>query len=139
MSKRNTQSNTSLLDEDITMWDVVWALGRLKGKVAPGKDGLTAEMINNVILVDFWYELFKLCWKEGMVLSIWKQSVVIPVPKKRSKGPCVTDDFRGISLVSVPYKAMCMIVKERLALVVEERKLVAEEQGGFRKGRGCRD
>ena len=40
-----------------------------------------------------------------------------------SKGPCVTDDFRGISLVSVPYKAMCMIVKERLALVVEERKL----------------
>ena len=102
---------------------MVWALGRLKGKAAPGKDGLTAGMINNVILVDFWYELFKLCWKEGMVPSIWKQSVVIPVPKKTSKGPCVTDDFRGISLVSVPYKAMCMIVKERLALVVEERKL----------------
>ena len=34
---------------------------------------------------------------------------------------------------------MCMIVKERLALVVEEKKLVAEVQGGFRKGRGCRD
>ena len=32
-----------------------------------------------------------------------------------------------------------MIIKERLALVVEERKLVAKEQGGFRKGRGCRD
>ena len=139
MSKWYKQSNTLLLDEDITRQEVVWALGRLKGKAAPGKDGLTAEMINNIILVDFWHELFKLCWKEGMVPSIWKQSVVIPVPKKRSKGPCVTDDFRGISLVSVPYKAMCMIVKERLALVVEERKLVAEEQGGFRKGRGCRD
>ena len=87
-------------------------------------------MISNVILVDCWYELFKLCW-EGMVPSIWKQSVVIPVPKKRSKGPCVTDDFRGITLVSIPYKTMCMIVKERLALVVEERKLVAEDQGGF--------
>ena len=58
---------------------------------------------------------------------------MIPVPKKRSKGPCVTDDFRGISLVSVPYKAMCMIVKERLALVVEERKLVAEEQGALER------
>ena len=32
-----------------------------------------------------------------------------------------------------------MIVKERLALVVEEKKLVAEEQGGFTKGRECRD
>ena len=71
--------------------------------------------------------------------SIWKQSVVIPVLKKRSRGLCNTDDFRGISLVSVPYKALCMIVKERFALVVEERKLVAEEQGGFRKGSGCRD
>ena len=53
---------------------------------------------------------------------------MIPVPKKRSRGPCNTDDFRGISLVSVPYKAMCMIVKERLALVMKERKYVAEEQ-----------
>ena len=60
---------------------------------------------------------------------------MILMPKKRSRGPCNTDDFRGISLVSVPYKALCMIVKERLALVVEERKLVAEEQGGFRKWR----
>ena len=32
-----------------------------------------------------------------------------------------------------------MIVKERLALVVEERKLFAEEQGGFCKGWGFRD
>ena len=34
---------------------------------------------------------------------------------------------------------MCMSVKERLALVVEKRNLFAEEQGGFRKGWGCRD
>ena len=26
-----------------------------------------------------------------------------------------------------------------MLIVVEERKLVAEEQGGFRKGWGCRD
>ena len=32
-----------------------------------------------------------------------------------------------------------MIVKESLALVMEGQKLVADEQGGFRKGRGCRD
>ena len=32
-----------------------------------------------------------------------------------------------------------MIVKGRLALVVEERKLVAEVQGGFRKGKRFRE
>ena len=88
--------------------------------------GEIPEVINNVILVDFWY--VKLHWREGMVPSIWKQGVGIPVPKKRSKGPCVTDDIHGISLVSVPYKAMCMIVKEKLTLAVEG-KLIAAEQG----------
>ena len=30
-------------------------------------------------------------------------------------------------------------LKERLATVVEEYNLVVEEQGGLRRGRGCRD
>ena len=34
---------------------------------------------------------------------------------------------------------MCAYRKERLVTVVEEYNLVVEEQGGFRKGRGCRD
>ena len=34
---------------------------------------------------------------------------------------------------------MCLIVQERLVEVVEEKQLLAEEQGGFRRGRGCRD
>ena len=36
-------------------------------------------------------------------------------------------------------KAMCGIIQERLTQVVGERNLVAEEQGGFRRGRGCRN
>ena len=137
MLRGQGKQNNSLLNEDLTMQEVVWALVKLKRKAAPGRDGLTAEMISKDVLLQVWYELFKLCWKEGMMPSIWKHSDVILVSKKRSRGPCNTDDFRGISLVSVPYKALCMIVKERLALVVEERKLVAGEQGGFRKRRLC--
>ena len=34
---------------------------------------------------------------------------------------------------------MCLIVQERLVKVAEERQLLVEEQGGFRRGRGCRD
>ena len=47
--------------------------------------------------------------------------------------------FRGILPTSVAYKAMCSMVHRRLVHMVEEKQLVAEEQGGFRKGRGCRD
>ena len=77
---------------------MVWALGRLKGKAAPGKDGWMAEMINSVNLVDFWYELFKLCWKEGVVLSNWKQGDLMPV-QMRSKSPFVTDDLYSYQFV----------------------------------------
>ena len=52
---------------------------------------------------------------------------------------CKMDECRGISLVPVACKAMCSIIHARLAHVVEEKNLVAEEQGGFRRRRGCRD
>ena len=63
---------------------------------------------------------------------------MVPIPKKRSR-ICKTDELRGLLLVPVAYKAMCNIIQGRLRHVVEEKNLVAEEQGGFRKGRGYRD
>ena len=64
-------------------------------------------MINREVLVDLWWDLFNWCWMSGMVPSVWKSSVVVPVPKKRSKGAHRTDELQGISLVSVAYKVMC--------------------------------
>ena len=43
----------------------------------------------------------------------------------------------GISFASLAYMAMYSIVHSRLVHMVEVKQLVAEEQGGFRKGRGC--
>ena len=62
---------------------------------------------------------------------------MVPIPKRSRSGVCKTQGFRNISLLPVAYKAMCSIAQNRLLQVVEERKLVAEEQGGFRKGRGA--
>ena len=38
-----------------------------------------------------------------MVPSMWKSSMVVPVPKSRSKGACRTEEFCGISVVSVVF------------------------------------
>ena len=46
---------------------------------------------------------------------------------------CKIDDLRRISLASVVYKTMCSMVHRRLVHMVEEKQLVAEEQGGFGK------
>ena len=120
------------MDEDITREEVVWALRKLKVKVTAGWDGITVEMMNREVLVELWWELFNWYWTTGMVPPVWR-SMVAPVPKKMNKGVCKKEDLRGISLVSVVFKAMCLIVQERLIKEVEEK------QGGFRRGRGCKD
>ena len=74
-----------------------------------------------------------------MIPAEWRKSVMATIPKKQKSGPCRVDEYRGISLVAVPYKALCSIMQKRMMVVVEEKRLVAEEQGSFRRGRGCRD
>ena len=64
---------------------------------------------------------------------------MVPVPKKLGGGVCVPDTCRGNALTSVVCKVFCHILNERLTTMVEEYNVVVEEQGGFRKGRGCRD
>ena len=48
---------------------------------------------------------------------------MVPIPKRSRSGLCKTEDFWGISLLPVAYKAiMCSIAQNRLVHVVEERK-----------------
>ncbi len=54
---------------------------------------------------------------------------------KGSKSEC--SSYRGISLLCVPGKVYGRILTERQTEVMEGK--VSEEQGGFRKGRGCVD
>ena len=83
--------------------------------------------------------LFQVCWESGLVPSVWKESLVVPVPKKSPMGICETTNFRGIALTSTVSKVMCTVLNNRLSCVAEDEGLIAEEQAGFRKHRGCRD
>ena len=121
------------------MKEIIWAFKNLKRKEATEKDGLSAEMINRNILWKLWHGLLNTCWKKGMVPTIWRESILVLVPMKKGKGPCMADDFRGISMLLVVYKAMCLILQERLRLLCEGYNLITEEKKGFRRGRGCWD
>ena len=72
----------------------------------------------------------------------WRRSAVVPTPKKSRSGVCKMDEYSGISRIfgiSSIYKAICGIIQGMLTQVVGEWNLVAEEQRGFRKGRGRRN
>ena len=116
----------------------MWALGRAKRRKSPGRD-ISVEMMDVEALSDVWVNLFNVCWKFGVVPSLWKHSIIVPIPKGRVKGVCSTNDFRGISLTSLVGKIMCVVLNNRLASFLEAEEILVYEQGGFRRSRGCRD
>ena len=71
-------------------------------------------------------------WQSGEWPTPWTQSLVITLPKKGNLQQC--QNYRTINLISHPSKVMLKIILNRLKLQAE--KIIAEEQAGFRAGRG---
>ena len=68
----------------------------------------------------------------------WLKSIIKPISKPGGD-PLNPSDYRGISLQSVIMKVFCCILNARLGEYLEDNHLLAEEQNGFRKERGCID
>ena len=66
----------------------------------------------------------------------WEAACIVPVYKgKGDRRDCA--NYRGIIILSIPRKIYGMVL---ISKVIESTKnQVAEEQGGFRSGRGCID
>ena len=118
--------------------EVKRAIGRLKMGKAPGVDGITAEMLRfgGEVVIDWMHLICNLAWKQGTVPKDWVKAIMVPIYKgKGSKDEC--GSYRGISLLSIPGKVYGKVIIERVMEITESR--ISEEQGGFRKGRGCVD
>ena len=127
------------LDVELTHKEVMWAWGSAKKGKSPGKDGITIEMMRVEVLSEVWVSLFNVCWKFGVVSSLWTYSIIVPIPKSKVTGVCNIDNFRDISLTSLVGKMLCMILNRRLTTYLQAEGILAEEQGGFRSSRSCRD
>ena len=57
----NDDIRNEQLDNEITDEEVAAAMGKIKRKAAPRKDGLTAEMVDRDILRNLWGALFNAC------------------------------------------------------------------------------
>ena len=124
--------------EGIEMGEIEKALCKVKKGKAPGMDGIQIEMIKGMGMeVKEWLlRLFNVCWKKGKVPQEWQVVCLVPIYKgKGDRTEC--GSYRGISLMSVVGKLYGRIIEERCRRKTEN--LIGEEQGGFRKGRGCMD
>jgi len=67
----------------------------------------------------------------------WKEGVVVPIVKK-GEGRKV-DEYRGVTIMTTLYKIYAAILEERLREEVEAKRMVPQNQVGFRKGMGVMD
>ena len=117
--------------------EVAAALQKLNLGKAAGSDGISAELLRGggSVVVDWLLELMEEVWRTGVVPQDWKDAELVPLYKKGDRMKC--DNYRGVSLLSVPGKVLSLILLERLKKIIEPQ--LQEAQCGFREGRGTTD
>ena len=130
LGERNTK--------EITRAEVERALKETKAGKAPGVDGVRAEMLKEggATVLEWLVRMFNVCFISSMVPVDWMCACIVPLYK--GKGDvCECGNSRGISLLSVVGKVYGRVLINRIRDKTED--VIAEVQGGFRRGRGCTD
>ena len=117
-----------------TLEEVQAAIKHLKNGKTPGIDGIDAEMlqVEPVLAAGYLCTLFNHIRENMRVPDDWKKAIIVKVPKKGDLSKC--DNFRGISLLSVPSNVPGRVVIERIKEGIDTK--LRCEQAGFQKGRG---
>ncbi len=113
------------------------AIKQLKSGKAAGPDNIPAEALKADVenAVNLFYPLFKKIWEEGQIPMEWKEGHLIKLPKKGDLTNC--NNYRGITLLSIPSKVFNRIILNRIKDAVDTR--LHDQQAGFRKERSCTD
>ena len=113
------------------------AIKMLKNGKAVGPDGIPTEALKSgaKTSVDMLHSLFGKIWEQGNIPIEWKEAHIVKIPKKGNLADC--NNYRGISLLSIPGKVLSRVILERIKVAVNEH--LRDEQAGFRQNRSCSD
>ena len=123
--------------EPPTEEEISFALKFLKSGKAAGPDLIPPEALQADIPTTsrILQSLFEKIWNEEAFPDEWKEGHLIKLPKKGDLGNC--NNYRGITLLSVPGKVFSRIILQRIKFQVDEK--LRDQQAGFRKNRSCAD
>ena len=110
------------------------AVKKLKNKKAAGTCGIVSELLTtgSPAMILRLKMVFSIIWRTEVILSDWKKGILVPVFKHKGSK---TDynNYRGITLLSVPGKLFAMLLLKRATSFL--RTLCRPQQAGFMQGR----
>ncbi|UYV76819.1 hypothetical protein LAZ67_14002099 [Cordylochernes scorpioides] len=127
------------IDAEISLLEIAREIASLKNNKAAGYDSIPNEDIkalpdNSLIILS---NLFNKILIKSQVPSQWSKTIIQPIFKNGD--PNAPSNYRGIALISNLSKLFTSILKNRLSNWIENRKLITENQAGFRSGYSCQD
>ncbi|KAF9760681.1 putative RNA-directed DNA polymerase from transposon X-element, partial [Nosema granulosis] len=113
---------------------------KMNEKKAAGSDGIYPFMIKRAgpAIIPSLITMFNTILKMGKSPDKWYESIVIPIPKKRSNILKVSE-FRPISLTQCTLKIFEKCILEDLSSRIEDMNFLPEFQFGFRKNKSTID
>ncbi|XP_062609155.1 craniofacial development protein 2-like [Saccostrea cucullata] len=102
-----------------TKEEIMNAVKTLKNGKSPGRDNLDAELFkaDPGIAATILQPLFTAVWDGEKVPDDWCKGVIFKIPKKGALSDC--NNWRGITLLSVPSKVLAKIIIKRMSDVVD--------------------
>ena len=121
------------LDAEITSEEVKRTINNLKKDKSTGLDNISAELLQTAgdRILPFITKLMNKAFQMSYFPLHWATAIVVPLFKKGNKD--VEDNYRGISLMSIPSKILTAILNQRLYNWAEEKGKICAEQAGFRR------
>ena len=104
---------------------------------APGPDGISPRLLKDlsVELAPAFTVLYRSSLTTGIVPSDWRSANVSPVFKKGER--YLPENYRPISLTSIPCKLLEHILVSHILTFTEENNILCPAQHGFRRNRSC--
>ena len=147
--------NLELLNEDITLHEIIHAINSLKDYSTPGDDMIlsrdftvllhmepgktTEDYPESWTILHFLWRVISNFWTNGRVPQQVKQTVIRPFLKAEDKDPTNPDFYRPIALLNIVRKVYEQILKTRLQNNLEEIKFFSKTQAAYRTGRSTCD
>ena len=126
-------SGTKLQNMEISRKQIQKKIDRLKPFSAPGPDNITSKMLkdHSSSLSRALSIIFNTSIQTGEIPNDWKLANVAPIHKKGPKGD--VQNYRPISLTSIPCKIMESIIKDEIIDHLLSKKILKTSQHGFMK------
>ena len=120
----------------VTVCDIEAIVSKFKRKLG-GKKLMSEGVLKDSIsyTAHFYAEIINESMSEGIFPSIWKTSVIVPIPK--IKNTFKVEEFRPINTLPCDEKILETVIKTQLVRYLEDKKVIINEQSGFRNKHSC--